>query len=135
MDDNILKVDLDLNLKSECIKQLVERLSYMHDLGAFPIKHIKKINLGKKTSYHCKIYLKTDLKPELIIMLQLILGSDYRKEVNTILNHFVLDMKYSNRCFDIKKYKDGSIKESKIYDVTEEVIKKVSSKKRRKYKQ
>lgn len=118
METNLLKIDLDIPMRKDCIKLLQERLAYLNDLGALPIEHIKSITLVKKTRIGCKIYLHVHLKAEMIIMLQLILGSDYKKEVNTILNHFVLGMEYSNRLFDIKQYKCGKIMGASKYDAT-----------------
>ena len=134
MEKNILKIDLDLDKRKDCINLIFERLSYLHDLEVFPYTHINKIVLGKKKSYNCKIYLNKDISEKLIIILQLILGSDWKKEVNTLLNHFVLKMNYSNRMFDIKRYPNGKLKTSKHYDITEIINKKIYSDKRKKNK-
>jgi len=135
MELNILKVDIDFRFKRNTIKLLIERLSYIHDLGLYDCNQIKKIELIFKTKYGCKIYLKKDLYDEKnIILFQLLLNSDYMKEVNTILNHFKFNMDYSNRMFDCKRYKYGEIKIGKIYDVTDEVLNKVLKKNRKKFK-
>lgn len=134
MDKTILKIDLDFHKRSDCIELLRDRLSYMHDLKFFLITKIKKIVLVKKTNYSAKIYLNKPISETLIIFLQLLLNSDYRKEVNTIINHFILKMKYSNRMFDVKRYKDGTIKEAFYFDVTKQVKSYVLKKDRIKHK-
>lgn len=129
MDLNILKIDLDLKFITNAKRVLKERLSYLNDMGVLDYKIIKSIVLGKKTSYNAKIILKEDVKDEKnIIILQLMLGSDYMKEVNTFLNHFIFNMRYSNRMFDVKRYQKGVIKESKKTDVTKEILDYVSNK-------
>ena len=104
----------------------------MHDLKFFYIDNIEKIELIKKTTYGCKITLKKPFKhPKDIIIFQLYLGSDYRKEVNTLLNHFKLGMEYSNRLFTVKRYKGGKLRYANIIDITEIVVNKVMSNKRK----
>jgi hypothetical protein len=135
MELNILKVDLDIKFKSFAINTLIERLSYMHDLNFYDCNEIKKIELIFKTTYGCKIYLKSDLYGEKnVIIIQLLLGSDFMKEINTMLNHFKFNMNYSNRMFDCKRYKGGQIKIGKIFDVTVEILKQVLHKQRKKYR-
>jgi hypothetical protein len=105
MELDVLKIDLDFHLKKSTINLLKERLSYLHDLSIFDSSIIKKIELIHKTKYSCKIYLKENVFDEKnIILLQLLLGSDWMKEANTFLNHFKYKMKYSNRLFDAKNY-------------------------------
>lgn len=125
MEKNILKIDCDCESLEETIDLIVERCSYLHDTGFLPFKHFNKIIAGKKTKFNVKIYLNCDLREEFIIMLQLIFNSDWRKEINTIVNHYVLKMDYSNRMFDIKRYKSGNLKYSKKYNITSIVEEKV----------
>jgi len=127
----VLKIDNDSLTKKGIIKTLKERLSYMSDIGIFNIDEIEKIELIFKTKYSSKIYLKSNLKDEKsVIVCQLLLGSDYKKEVNTILNHFKLEMEYSNRMFNIKRYAKGKILIAKVHNVTQEILKHVQDKKR-----
>lgn len=121
MEYNILKIDLDLHSKKKAVTHLRERLAYMHDLGFFSIAHIDTIQLIKKSSYGAKITLKCDLSATCIILFQSILGSDWRKEINTFINYYHFNMQYSNRLFTCKRYKDGSFKIAKLIDVTEEI--------------
>lgn len=133
-DKKILKIDLDIKNKKKALEIVSERLSYMHDLSFFSIENIDRIHLIKKTGFGAKIYLKKPVSIHLLIILQLMLGSDYRKEVNTMLNFFKLEMQYFNRLFDIKMYKDGKIKEAKIFDITQEVLDYVLDSERKKNK-
>ena len=127
----VLKVDLDLKYKKDALASIKSRFSYMHDLGFLKFKQVESINLVKKTNYSAKIRLKKPLKDmKSIVLFQLMLGSDYRKEINTLINHYSLNMKYSNRMFDIKRYKGGEYKIAKIIDVTTEIYKYISSGKR-----
>lgn len=127
MEKNILKIDLDLKFKASAMKQLKERLAYMHDLKFFDIKNIKRIELIKKTSYGSRIVLHEDIPEELIVVIQLMLGSDYRKEVNTMINHFKLGMAYSNRLFTVKRYRANKLKKARVINVTQEIVDYVSS--------
>jgi len=130
MELNLLKIDLDSETLDSAIDTIWRRLAYMNDIGFFPFKHIKKIIAGKKSSWNVKIYLKKDLNPEMVMLFQNFLGSDWRKEINTALNHYCLKMKYANRMFDIKSYKDGEIKVSKKVDITKDVHKYITDPKR-----
>jgi len=56
-----------------------------------------------------------------VVTLQLMLGSDYKKEINTLINHFKLEMEYSNRLFTTKRYANGKLKTAIIIDITKEV--------------
>ena len=132
MDNNILKIDLDEPNKKKAIDLLKSRLAYMHDIKFFDINNIEYIKLFYKSSYGCKIKLYYSFKPEMIIILQLLLGSDYQKEVNTMLNHFKFNMEYSNRLFLVKRYKGNLLKFAKEYDVTNSIIKFVNNSKRKK---
>ncbi|MFW6282490.1 MAG: hypothetical protein ACOC1P_00350 [Minisyncoccales bacterium] len=133
MELNILKIDLDEKCYRKAFNQIRHRLCYMNDLSFFDIEIIEKIELQRKTSFGCKIYLKENLPSEKdVIMFQLLFGSDYMKEVNTILNHFKFKMEYSNRLFDCKRYKGGKIKSAKKFNVTEEIIDFVKDEKRKK---
>lgn len=129
----MLRIDLDIPNKEKAIKHIVNRLSYMNDISFYSISRIESIVLIKKSSYGAYITLKKPLKNENnIVLFQLILGSDWRKEVNTLLNHHILGMKYSNRLFSVKRYKDGEIKVGNKIDITQLVKKRVLSKKRKK---
>lgn len=106
----------------------------MHDLKFFDFDRIDKIYLIKKRSYGAKIYLDEPINQEwFIILLQCLLGSDYMKEVNTCINHFKLNMDYSNRLFDIKRYRSGKIKKSSKMDVTNDIKEYIYSSDRIKY--
>lgn len=104
-------------------------------MGIFDCNIIDCIVLSRKTKYNAKIILKSSLKDEKnIIIMQLLLGSDYQKETNTILNHFKLSMKYSNRLFDVKKYRENKIKYAVFCDATTEIKNYVLGIERKKYK-
>lgn len=131
---NLLRVDLDIPTKKEAIKHLKGRLSYFNDVEFMFPDNFVKLDLIYKTKYSVKIHLKENLKsPKDIILLQVLLGSDWMKEVNTILNHYKFQMEYSNRMFNCKRYTNGKIKIAKKIDVTEEILNYVSDKKRRKF--
>lgn len=135
MNRDVLKVDLDLKDIRQVKKQLGIRLGYLHDIHLFNFNHISLIEAGKKKTWNAKIYLKNNIKEEQVLFLQLILGSDWRKEANTILNHYHLGMKYSNRMFDIKIYYNlQNIMKARKVDITEDVKKRVFDKNRKPYK-
>jgi hypothetical protein len=130
-----LKIDLDAKSKSLAIKQICDRLSYMHDLKFLNISGIDKVFLITKTNTSVKIKFKRKcLNVNSLVIMQLLLGSDYRKEINTLINFHYLRMQYFNRMFDVKRYKDGTIIEAKIEDVTDKVIKYILNEKRKKYR-
>ncbi len=122
MELKILKIDLDMKSKVSAILHLQERLAYFHDIKFFYADNIKSIDLIKKASYGARIVLNSHLPTEKdVVLFQLLLGSDYKKEVNTLLNHFKFKMDYSNRLFTSKRYKNGEIKTAKIIDVTRQI--------------
>lgn len=134
MELNLLRLDLDIKRKDQTINHIFERLSYFHDIGFLPIFAIESIVLIKKSSYGAYITLMKPLKNETnVVCFQALLGSDYRKETNTLINHHILEMQYSNRLFTTKRYKGGKIKTAKKYDITEIIKKKVLSNRRSKY--
>ena len=120
---NILKLDLDIKTKQKAILHLQQRLEYIISLRLFNLKLIKKIELIKKKTYGCKIYLKSELADELkLICFQLLLGSDYRKEAFVIARHFLHKVEYSNRLYDIKQYPNDKILISKRIDITKDIL-------------
>lgn len=121
MENNILRIDLDIKTKKQAIKHLNQRLSYFHDIKFLYVNKIKKIELIKKSTYGCRIFLNCKFKPVWIILLQSLLGSDYMKEVNTCINHFRDGMQYSNRLFIVKRYTDNTLKTAQIIDVTKQI--------------
>lgn len=124
MEKDILKLDLDLKGKNYAINKIINILSYMHDLDFFHVSNIKKVELVYKTRYSARIYLKKPVREvKDVVILQLILGSDYRKEINTLLNYYKLGMKkYPNRLFDYKRYPNGEYKEAEIIVITNKVL-------------
>ena len=118
-----LKLDLDIKYKTEAEALLFDRLSYFNDIGFLNMNKINKIILVKKRTYGAKIYLNFTLKNiNNQTMLESILGSDWRKGVNQLINKHKLNMEYSNRLFDIKRYKNGRIITAKHYDITAKFI-------------
>lgn len=124
VDLNILRVDLDLKTKKECMNHLKERLSYFQDLNFLNFRRIKKIVLIKKKTYSVKITLDIKLKRyHSIILLESLLGSDYRKQVNCLINYNILGMKhYPDRLFTIKRYKGEGFIVAKTEDITLEIM-------------
>lgn len=133
MDLDILKIDLDIPKKQEAIKKIDFMLSYFEDIHFYKFDNIENIILIKKKTYGCVIKLKKKLKDEKsVVLFQLLLGSDPLKETNTLLNHYMLNMQYSNRLFTTKRYKNNKIIEAKTYDITELISKKIKNPKRKK---
>lgn len=122
MENNILRIDLDIKTKRLAVNKICYRLFYLNSIGVLKKDIIKSVTLIYKTSYSCKIMLNIDIKPEFIIIFQLLLGSDWKKESNTTLNHYILNMEYSNRMFDVKRYPNGEIITAKKTDITKQVI-------------
>jgi len=119
---NILKIDLDLETLNDVFVILNERLSYMNDIGFLYFNKIKKIETIYKTRYSVKIYLKFNLKNlNNVVLFEALLGNGYRKGINTLINHHKLNMNYSNRMFDIKRYPDGTYIQAKKKDITKEI--------------
>ena len=123
----ILKVDLDLNTKFVAIKQIKERLYYLITRGIIKKSYILKIELIKKTKYSCKIYLSKKLKdPITLILIQSILGDDFRRTTITLRDYLLNpddDKNKYNRLFDLKVYESGKFIECKKYNVTEIILK------------
>ena len=133
MELNILKIDLDINDLHKAILHIHNRLAYMHDMNFFHISEITKIEFVYKTSYGCRIFLKKPLNSEMfLVLMQSLLGSDYMKEVNTMLNHFKFKLNYSNRLFTSKRYVGGEIKNAEIYDFTYQIVESIKNPERKK---
>lgn len=129
----IIKIDMDVKTKKELINNLIERLSYLYDLEFIYIDTIEKIEIVKKTKYSCKIYLNESFNEmKDLVLFQLIMGSDWRKEVNTLYNCYVLNMNYANRMFDVKKYKYRKYKSAIKEDITNEIMNKLKDENRKK---
>lgn len=133
MDLHILKVDLDYYYLENVINTMFIRLAYINDIGFLPFKHIDKIEANFKNSWNVKIYLKKDLREDIILILQCCLGSDWRKEINTALNHYCLKMEYSNRMFDYKNYGRLGFKKCRTINIYDQVKYKVLDKSRKLY--
>jgi len=131
---NILRLDLDEKNKSFAINHLFNRLSYFNDIGFLKITRVEKIVLVKKKTYGAKIYLKFNLKNQNnIIMIESILGSDWKKQTNSLINHHKLGMLYADRLFDIKRYPDGSYKFSDLIDITDIILEMINDKQRKRW--
>lgn len=134
MTNNILKIDIDCKFKFQAISILIERLSYMQDLKFFDSRNILKIELIKKTNYGCRIYLDKGIQDVcFLVLVQTLLGSDYRKEINTYWN-YMQGYQYYNRMFLIKRYKSNKIILGKVYDVTDIILNQVLDENRNTYK-
>ena len=108
MELNILRIDLDEPKRKKALAAVAERLRYFNDFEFIGLDYWHKIELIKKRTYGVKITLNKPAKDAKSIMfMQLIFGSDWRKEINTFFNHEVLEMDYSNRLFNGKAYKKG----------------------------
>lgn len=119
---HILKVDLDIRFMDVAIKILTERLKFLSDVNILPFKHVTKIELFKKSNYSAKIYLNKDLQPMSLILLQSILGDDWKRTAITFRD-YKMNLRNYNRLFDVKRYVGGEYKTSKIFDVFD-IIKK-----------
>lgn len=115
---DVLKIDLDAKSKKSAIETLWVRLAYFNDVDFLHFDIVDKIILFKKTTYGCKIYLKQPLPVMFSIHLELLLGDDWRRNVNVLLNYKKYKMIYYDRLFDIKVYPDGSTKIAKKEDIT-----------------
>lgn len=135
VDLNLLRIDLDKLSKKSAINFLRERLGYSHDINFLKVSKIKKIELIKKTKYGVKIYLNFNLKHyNNVILLESVLGDDYRKSMNAMINYHILKMKeYPNRLFSIKRYKDGTYKNAEVEDITDEIKNYVLNERRKKW--
>ncbi len=132
MNKKVLKIDLDMKNLNEAVELIRNRLCYMNDINFLNSNAIDKIVFLHKTTYGCKIFLNIEFEPLWIVSLQLLLGSDYQKETNTLINHFKLKMDYSNRLFTVKRYSDGKIKIANEFDMTKKILKFVNDKNRKK---
>jgi len=120
---DILKIDLDhIKSKKKVIDTLKERLDFLDKWNFFNLDKIICIEYIKKTNCGVIIYLNNPITIDMLIILQLILGSDYKKEVFTLNNYFRKKDYYFNRLFTIKRYVDGNYKKSKIIDITKDIL-------------
>jgi len=121
--DNILRIDLDIKTKRKAIEHLKERLNYLIHLNWFKRDTILKVELNKKKTYGCKIYLSKYVSIDYMFRTQLLLGSDYKKECCAMINYYKLGMThYFDRLFEHKRYPNGKFKHSKLMDVTNEIF-------------
>lgn len=122
MDLKILKIDLDVKYKEDAVQIITDRLIFLTKLDIIPYKNIESIMLVHKLRYSCKIYFNKDLSEEYIIILQLLLGSDWQKEAMTFYRHYVTGANNSNWLYDIKRYPDNTYKQAEYIDISEEVF-------------
>ena len=127
MELNELKVDLDIRAEETAKKEMKKRLAFLHDLGLLKQKYVDQVYILKKTKWSAKVILNIDLAKDKIILLQLLLGSDYRKEGHTIVNIEHFGMEYSNRMFDIKRYPSGKYVFGKKKNITLQVRRFINS--------
>ena len=122
-DRHFLKVDLDIKSKSKAIKHLIHRLTFLHLMSVLSVENIAKIELIKKSSYSVRITTKNELvNVDLIVIIQLLLGSDYKKEAHTIRNFYVYGFQYFNRLFSYKCYSNNEVISSQFIDITQQII-------------
>lgn len=122
----ILKIDLDLKFKFQAIKQLKERLIFLNRVDMLKFDNIVKVELIKKKNYSCRIYLKYGFKKDkqyIAILLQAILGSDYKHTAITLRDYY-LGIKNYNKLFTIKRYVNGKYKQAKVIDISNIILKK-----------
>lgn len=119
MDDlRVLLIDLDMKDKKKAIETLTERLWFLSGLKLLNIESIIKIELSKKKNYSAKVHVNHDIPIQCIIVLQLLLGSDYRKEAITLKRHFDGEPD-CNWMFDYKHYiSKGEFIKSEKEDIT-----------------
>jgi len=118
---NIIRLDLDLETQHECLCLLKSRLAYLHDVGYLNADTLLEIELVRKSTYGALITLKKDISVDMIFNIQLMLGSDYKKEACAQINYYKYGMKYYDRLFSIKRYPDNTYKVARYIDVTKEV--------------
>lgn len=117
-----LKIDYDyINLKYKLIRTIAERLLFLEDVGLLKINQIIKIYAFKKTNYGVKIYIKENTNPINIIILQAIMGDDY-KRVGVTYRDYLLKIKNYNRLFDMKKYVNNDFIQALEFDITKKVL-------------
>lgn len=127
---NILRIDLDMETKKQCIEHIWVRLAYLNDISAFFYKNIRSITLIQKKRFGCKIILKKPILINFSIHLESILGDDWRRNINVLVNYHKYNMKYYDRIFDIKFYKDEAYITGIEHDITKIISKKVNNPKR-----
>lgn len=120
-DAYLLKVDLDFATMEEVTIWLRERFAYLHDIGFFDWSNVQKVEGVHKTNWAVRVTTSKPLDVDFIVIMQLLLGSDYRKEANSLMNYYKLGMRYWNRMFDIKRYPDGSVMQGESRDITQEI--------------
>lgn len=127
-ENNILKVDLDIDSELKAKRFITERLKFLSDTNILPFKYISTIILIKKNKHSVKIYLKKELPPQSLILFQSILGDDFKRTAIT-LRDYHLGIRNYNRMFDVKRYMNGEYISSEkkiIYDyVSERINKKI----------
>ena len=114
----VLKIDMDQEDLLKTFEILVERLKFLHTRKILNINYIYKIELVRKSKFSAKIFLKKDIDNDHIIIFQLILSSDWRKEAFSFSHLHISGNPYWNRLYDCKRYPDKSYKYASKYDVT-----------------
>ena len=128
--NNILKIDLDIKLKKDVMIHLIERLNFFIKVDFLESKDIIRIELIKKQTYGCLIYLDPGtfkLSFDKLVIMQLLFGSDYKKETCSLLNYHAYKYNYANRLFTVKRYSSGKIIKAKIMNVTNTIKSKLDS--------
>lgn len=126
-DNKILKVDYDFTTnEKKAIEFLTQRLEILHKKYIIRISSINHIILIHKKHYSFKIYLNKEFDKKNIVILQLLLNSDYKKEIETIRN-IVHKRANWNILFDFKVYADGNIIVAQKKDITKKVLDQIKS--------
>lgn len=129
MENNILKLDLDLETYAEVEEDLIEKIKFISYLDIIRLDFIDKIEIIQKSKYSCKIYLKRQTTAINLLMLQMILENDFKRKAICYRDLVMENMASWNKLFCIKKYEDGTFKKALKFDVTKRILELVKLKK------
>jgi len=119
---DVIKIDLDLETKQECLELLTERLKALDKWELLPLGMIERIELIKKNTFGAFIFLTKKTTPEFLIIFQSILGDDWKHTAIT-LHNLKSRQEFWNKLFNYSKRNvSGEYVTATIYDVTSEII-------------
>ena len=125
-----LKLDIDFKPTdtNKLVDQIIERVIFLEDVFCVQFEKFEVFETNKGLHIYVKIGSKNKLKNTDIVVLQLVLGSDYKREIyNWMRVRNGGNVKYWNKLFKKKTVKGVVVSEEKKTELAVELESKLNS--------
>lgn len=125
-----LKLDIDFKPDNadKLVSQIIERVIFLEDVFCVQFEKFEVYETNKGLHIYVKISSKNKLKNTDIVVLQLVLGSDYKREIyNWMRVRNGGNVKYWNKLFKKKTVKGVVVSEEKKTELAVELESKLNS--------